>query len=159
MVIELTVIFAAFAQELVPAVPSLAIFIPAGAALNAQGASLWHVAIVVALTGVSRVLAGLILYTLSAGASSRLLAKRGRRLGVSKRQIDRVTAKLGTTGSWWAVFWLWALPIVPCILISLAAGFVKVPRATFVSATYVGALINAATFLLIGYYGLHIVGQ
>ncbi len=159
MLIELTVIFAAFGQELIPAVPSLAVFVPAGAVLGSQGASLWHIATLVALTGCSRVLAGLILYGVSAGASSRLLARRGRRFGVRKEQIDRVTTRLGTGGSWWAIFWLWALPVVPCILISLAAGFVKVPRATFITATYAGALVNAATYLLIGYYGLHLLGQ
>jgi membrane protein DedA with SNARE-associated domain len=149
MTTDLTVILGAFLQELVSPLPSFVVFVPGGVALQAEHASIWHVLILTLIIAVVRVVAGLILYGGAERLSTWLFTKRK-----AKKQLERVRAKLSQKGSWWTIFILWALPVVPSTIISLGAGFVKVPLRTFVTATYAGAIINALTYLLIGYYGL-----
>jgi membrane protein DedA with SNARE-associated domain len=141
-------------QELVSPLPSFLVFVPGGAAPQSQGASVWHIIILSFVIGIARVLAGLMLYWLSSKLRLWLFAKRQSWFGLKKSQLERAQDKLSKKGGWWAVFSLWALPFVPGTLISLAAGFVKMPTLTFVTATYTGSIINALTYLLIGYYGL-----
>ncbi len=156
--IELIVLIGAFLQELISPLPSFVLFVPAGAGLEAQGASVWYIIGLAFVVGLVRVLAGLILYWLSDKLRTKIYASKNSWLGIRKQSIEHIRTKLGKQGSWWAVFWLWALPFVPGTLISLTAGFVKVPKPVFISATYFGSIINALTYLLIGYYGLHVAG-
>ena len=156
--IELIVLIGAFLQELISPLPSFVLFVPAGAGLEAQGASVWYIAGLAFIVGIMRVLAGLILYWLSDKLRTKIYATKGSWLGTRKQSLEHIRTKLGRQGSWWAVIWLWALPFVPGTLISLASGFVKIPKPTFITATYFGSIINALTYLLIGYYGLHVAG-
>ena len=149
MTTDLTVIIGAFLQELISPLPSFVVFVPGGVALQAEHASIQHVLILTLFVALARVVAGLILY----GASERLSTWLFRK-PKAKKQLERIRTKLSKQGGWWAIFVLWALPVVPSTLISLSAGFVKIPLRTFVTATYAGAIVNALTYLLIGYYGL-----
>lgn len=153
MLVDLGASAGAFLQELVP-FPSWLVFMPAGATLEAQHAGLWHVAVLALAIGVFRVLAGLVVYALSESLYVFLYTKRKSWLGIRKTQVDRLRKKLGAGGGWWTIFIMWALPIVPSTLIPLSAGFVTIPLRTFVTATYAGSIINAFTYLLIGYYGI-----
>lgn len=153
MVFYLSVWIGALLQEFVP-VPSLLIFVPAGVALQTQSMGLWILFVLALAIGVARVLAGVIVYGLSEKLYAALYAKRKSWLGIRRAQVIRVRQKLGQSGGWWAVFTLWALPLVPSTLIPLSAGFVRIPLRTFITATYAGSVINALTYLLIGYYGL-----
>jgi len=103
------------------------------------------------------VAAALLLYWLSGSLRSHIYTKRRRWLGISRHDIRRLEKRVGRKGSWWPIFGLWAVPVVPGAVISLTGGFVRVPLRTFASATYAGAVINALTYLLIGYAGLEVV--
>jgi len=149
--------FGALLQELVP-FPSFLLFVPAGATMQAQDISLGPVFILALAIGFARVIAGLIVYGLSEGLYTALYADRTSWFGVKRSHVNKVRNKLGETGSWWTVFLMWALPIVPSTLIPLSAGFVRLPLRTFMTATYAGSIINALMYLLIGYYGIKGIG-
>jgi len=154
--LELVVFIGAFVQELIAVLPSFVVFTPAGASLMDGGKDLWYVVLLAFFIGISRVLAGLLLYRLSDGLRVRIYKRRRAWLGVTRHDIDKVKRKIGEHGSWWSIFMLWAIPIVPSTVISLGAGFMKIPLPTFMGATYVGSVINALTYLCIGYFGLRL---
>jgi membrane protein DedA with SNARE-associated domain len=153
MMFYLGVWLLALLQEVVP-FPSLLIFVPAGATLQAQHAGLWVVVVLAFAVGVARVLAGLLVYGLSEKLYAAMYSKRQSWLGLKRTKVNRVRKKLGESGGWWAVFTLWALPIVPSTLIPLSAGFVRIPLHTFITATYLGSIVSALSYMLIGYFGL-----
>jgi len=155
--LELTVFMGAFVQELFSPLPSFVIFIPAGVSLASEGRAVWYVVLLAFVIGISRVLAGMLLYWLSSKLRTWIYTKRHSWLGVKRSDIEKAKKRIGQRGSWWSIFALWAIPIVPGAVISLGAGFLQVPRATFVSATYFGSIINALTYLLLGYFGFALV--
>lgn len=155
--LEITVFVGAFIQELFSPLPSFVIFVPAGVSLAAEGRDIWYVVLLAFFIGISRVLAGMLLYWLSSKLQTWIYTKRQAWLGVKRRDIELVKKRIGKRGSWWSVFALWAIPVVPGAVISLGAGFLQVPRTTFISATYFGSIINALTYLLLGYFGLVLV--
>ncbi len=154
--LELAAFAGAFVQEILSLVPSFVIFVPVGAGVQVQNAGLWYVVVLAIIIGIARVLAGVLLYWLSDSLRAWLYTKRRSWLGVRKRDIETARKKLGNRGSWWSVFVLWAVPIVPGAIISLSAGFMKFPMKTFITATYLGSIINALLYLLVGYFGLKI---
>ena len=156
--LELTVLAGAFIQELISPVPSFVVFVPAGASLQAEGKSIWYIIMLALVIGISRVLAGLVLYYMSGKLRTWIYTRRQAWLGVSRRDIEKFKKKMGRHGGWWSIFGMWAIPIVPGAVISLGAGFMKIPMPTVITATYFGSIINALTYLLIGYFGLKIFG-
>jgi len=152
--VEWFIFLGAFVQEIVSPLPSFVVFVPGGASLEAHHASLGDVVLVAMLAAVGRVVAALLLYWVSGLLRTYVYSRKRRWLGISRQEIRRLEKRISGKQSWWAIFGLWALPVVPGLLVSLAGGFVRVPLWTFMSATYVGAIINALMYLLIGYFGL-----
>jgi membrane protein DedA with SNARE-associated domain len=154
--VEWFVLVGAFVQELISPLPSFVVFVPAGASLAAHHMSPVTVVMMAFLAAIGRVAAALLLYWVSGTVRTKVYAKRRRWLGVSRREVKKMEKRLTSSpaGSWWAIFALWAIPVVPGALISLAGGFVRMPLLIFVSATYIGAVINALTYLFVGYLGL-----
>jgi membrane protein DedA with SNARE-associated domain len=156
MLIDLSIVIGAFIQDFIP-FPSVLVFAPGAAALQLQGASIWHILALVPIIGVARVLAGLIIYWASDKLRDFLYTKQKSWFGIRQEQLKNVSKKLSNSAGWWAVFALWALPFAPSVVIPLSAGLVKLPLKTFITATYAGSMVNALTYLIIGYYGLQAI--
>jgi membrane protein DedA with SNARE-associated domain len=154
--LELAAFAGAFVQGILSLIPSFVIFVPVGAGLQVQNAGLWYVIVLALVVGLARVLAGVLLYWLSDSLRTWLYTKRRSWLGVRKRDIEVARKKIGDRGSWWSVFVLWVVPVVPGAIISLSAGFMEFPTRSFISATYFGSVINALMYLLVGYFGLQL---
>lgn len=155
--VEWFVMIGAFVQELISPLPSFVVFVPAGASLAAHGQSWGYLVLIAFVAAIGRVAAALLLYWLSESLRAHLYTKRRRWMGISRHDIKRLEKHFTARGSWWAIFTLWAVPVVPGLVISLAGGFMRVPLAIFISATYVGAVINALMYLIIGYVGLEVI--
>jgi uncharacterized membrane protein YdjX (TVP38/TMEM64 family) len=85
-----------------------------------------------------------------------LIFKNGRKIfGVSYKQIIDFGAKLSgnVTRDWFLLFAMNALPFFPAAFISIASGFIKVNFTLFITATFLGTLINSIFYLYLGYSG------
>jgi uncharacterized membrane protein YdjX (TVP38/TMEM64 family) len=78
--------------------------------------------------------------------------------GVSHAEVQRFGERLGKSGrrDWMLLFLMNGIPVFPTMLLSLASGFVKVPRRMFASAVFFGSILNAICYLTIGYVGLRV---
>ncbi len=155
--VELFVLCGAFIEELISPIPSFLIFVPAGASVEAHGDSVWYILVLAVIAAVARVPAAIILYWLSVWTGSFIFSKKAGFLGVSRRDVEQFRTRLGHKKSWWALFVMWSIPLVPGAPISLASGFIKLPLSIFITATFFGSIINALVYLYIGYFGLKTV--
>lgn len=161
LTLELFVVLGNFLEEIVSPLPSFIVLVPAGAAAAVQSRSILSLIGLAVLAGCGRIVAAVILYAIAWKSEEKLLSKNRKFFGIRHRDVAKLRKKLGRTpGRDWAILFLMnGTPMFPTAPLSLACGFIKLPFGTFVSATFLGAIVNAFVYLLLGYTGIRTVEQ
>jgi membrane protein DedA with SNARE-associated domain len=150
----------AFIEEAISPIPSFMVLLPAGAAAQVQGVGWWYLPVLAVIASAGRIVASALLYLLADKAEDVLFGHGRKFFGISHRQLQEFGKRLsGQRRDWWALFALNAVPVLPTSFLSLACGFIKVRFKLFVTATFVGAAINAFIYLAIGYAGLRAAAE
>lgn len=155
MPLELFVLLGNFLEELISPLPSFVILIPAGAAAEVQGRSIFYLILLAILAGVGRITAAIILYNIARKSEEALLKRDRRFFGISHADVSKLSNKLGRTPrrDWAILFLMNGTPMFPTAPLSLACGFIKVPFRMFATATFFGAIVNGFFYISLGYAG------
>jgi membrane protein DedA with SNARE-associated domain len=146
-----------FIEEVISPIPSFVVLIPAGAAALVQGHSWWYLPVLALIGGVGRILASMLLYVIADKAKDWLFSSGRRFFGVTHKQLEDFGKRFsGSRRDWWLLFSLNAIPVLPTAVLSLACGFVRIDFRLFVTATYLGSLINSVFYMSIGYAGVQV---
>jgi len=135
-------------------IPSFVVLIPAGAAAAVQNIPLWYLPVLGVLAAAGRILGALLLYWVADKFEDKLLGGGRKFFGFSHGDVERFGRRLKHHHDWLALFMFNAIPVVPVALLSLTCGFIKLPLRTFITATFLGTIVNAVFYLGIGYGGL-----
>lgn len=155
MPLELFVLLGNFLEEIISPLPSFVVLIPAGAAAEVQGRGVWALVWLAVIAGFGRVLAAMILYNVARKSEEALLKSNRRFFGISHSDVTKLSSRLGRTPrrDWLILFLMNGTPMLPTAPLSLACGFLKIPFKMFVSATFLGSIVNGFIYMLLGYAG------
>jgi membrane protein DedA with SNARE-associated domain len=157
--LELIVLIGTFVEEVFSPLPSFIVLVPAGVAAQVQGQPVWYLGVLALFSGVGRIAGATILYGLADKLEDVLLRRRSI-LGLNHEQVEAMGRRLSGSGrkEWWLLLLMNAIPIFPTAVLSLTCGFIKVPYRKFITATFLGTMVNALTYMTIGYAGLAAAG-
>lgn len=149
-----------FIEEIISPIPSFVVLIPAGAAAQVQAWGWWYIAVLAVCGAAGRLVASVLLYTIADKGEHILFGRRRSFFGITHAKLNRYGKELGASRrSWVGLFLLNAVPVVPTSLLSLSCGFLKVRLGLFASATFLGTIISAATYLALGYAGVEVISR
>lgn len=156
MPLEIFVFIGMFIDEIFPPVPSLFMLIAAGVVAKAQGHSLFFLLAYIAFAGaLGKTLGSWILYILGDKGEYFVVARFGKMLGVSHKEIERISNRLNKGWKDAIVLFLArAIPIIPTTPISLICGILKISIKIYLISSFLGTWIRSMLFLYFGYAGL-----
>lgn len=156
MPLELFVPFGSFLEEAISPIPSFLVLLPAGSLAHVQGHGLLYVAFLAVLSGVGRLAAALLLYSLSSRLESWLLTNNRSFMGITHTSVVQVSKYITKFRHTWLVLLAMnGLPIFPTAILSLSCGFLKIPLRTFAIATFFGTIINSFIYMSLSFAGAH----
>lgn len=155
--LELIAFVGSFVEEIISPLPSFIVLVPVGAAASAQEYAVWCLAVLALCSAFGRLPAALLLYWF-ADRFEDVVLKHRNLFGVTHSEIERFGKRLGKSGrrDWVILFLMNGLPVFPTMVLSLACGFVKVPKRMFVTTVFAGSILNALCYLGIGYVGIRV---
>lgn len=153
--LELFVIAGSFVEEVIAPIPSPFVMVLAGSLAGAQGHPLLYLLLLAFLGAIGKTAGAWILYVVADKLEDVVIAKFGRFLGVSHKEIESIGKKLN--GGWQDNVFLFiarAMPIIPSAPISIACGIIKLNIKTYLTSTFAGTFLRNMMYLYLGYAGL-----
>lgn len=158
--LELFVFVGALAEELIAPIPSMLIMTTAGLLARLDGHTTFFLIWLVALGNIGKLLGSWFYYLLGDKLEDIALAKWGRFLGLRHAEIESIGKRFGGKNAWQngiIIFFLRTIPFVPTVVVSFAAGVIRIPQATFLFASYLGNFCKDSFYIFAGYYGAHVL--
>jgi membrane protein DedA with SNARE-associated domain len=152
--VEWFVFVGSIIEEIISPIPSFVVLIPAGASMAAQHYHIFYGFILAMLAATGRVIGGIVLYWIANASRGWLFTKRKQIFGITPKDVERFRNHFSGKQEWWALFTMWAVPILPGAPLSLGSGLIRLPMWVFITATFAGSVINASCYIYIGYFGL-----
>lgn len=154
--LELFAFFGALAEEVVAPIPSMLVMTTAGFFAQIEGRTTFFVVWLVVLGNLGKLIGSFIYYTLGDKVEDVVVGRFGRYLGLNHADVERIGQKFN--GSPWRdgalLFFLRVIPFVPTILVSIAAGVVRIRTRVFLVASYAGNFCKDLFYAFAGYYGV-----
>jgi len=153
----LFVIVGSLLEEIVAPIPSPLVMMTAGSLAKAQGQSFLYLALVGLVAAASKTFGNWLFYFFADKAEDILTKKFGKILGFSHQDIENI-GKLFNGGKRDDIVLaiIRAIPIMPTTPVSLACGFIKLNKITFLRSSFIGNFIRGMMFGYIGFSGLAI---
>jgi membrane protein DedA with SNARE-associated domain len=153
--LEWMVVVTAFVEEIFPPLPG-GVFIAAAAMAELEQGMGWTGVVMICILGaLSKAFGCWITYELTDKGEDLMAAKFPERFAQARLQVEKWQTWL--SNSWWddvLLFLLRAIPIVPTFLVSIAAGLLRINRASFIATTIVGLVVRNLLFAALGIYGV-----
>lgn len=152
--VELFAFFGGLVEEVIAPIPSPLVMMAAGSAAAFQGRGYTFLLWLSLIGSVGKLLGSLLIYGCAMKAEDLFLQRFGKFVGVTRAQIDRLSARLNQ--GWKDVVILTALralPFMPSSLLSVGCGILKISLRTFILSTFVGNLVRNLLFLYLGFAG------
>ena len=154
--LELFAFFGALAEEIVAPIPSMLVMTTAGFFAQLEGRTTFFLVWLVILGNIGKLIGSFIYYTLGDKLEDVVVGRFGRYLGLAHADVERIGQKFN--GSPWRdgalLFMLRVIPFVPTILVSIAAGVVRIRTRVFLVASYAGNFCKDLFYAFAGYYGV-----
>ena len=115
--------------------------------------------ILLALTGsVGKTIGAYVIYYISDKAENVIIQKFGRFIGVTQKDVERISAKLNSgKRDDLVLFLLRAIPIVPTAPVSVVCGLIKIKLKTYLWTTFLGTFVRNIIYLYLGFTSLNAV--
>lgn len=143
-----------FLEEVIAPIPSPFVLTTTGVLAEAHHFTLLQILGVLVLVSLAKTFASWILYVLADKSEDFLFKKFGRFMPIEHKQIEKIGSYL--TGTWWddiLLFVARALPVVPSLPISVAAGVIKYELKSYLLMTFLGSLLRSGFYVWLGYVG------
>lgn len=145
-----------FVEELVAPIPSPIVGTLIGTLASTDGyglavALLW----LGFLATFGKTLACIIIYIIVSRISGATVERWGRYLGIGPRDIERASRYFaGSLRDHAVLILIRAIPFIPSLPVSIAAGVLRTPLRFYVIATFVGNWLRSMLFIFVGYAGV-----
>lgn len=154
--LEFFAFFGALAEEVIAPIPSMLVMTTAGFFAQLEGRTTFFVVWLVVLGNLGKLIGSFIYYTLGDKLEDVVVGRFGCYLGLNHSDVERIGQKFN--GSPWRdgalLFLLRVIPFVPTILVSIAAGVVRIRTRVFLIASYAGNFCKDLFYAFAGYYGV-----
>jgi membrane protein DedA with SNARE-associated domain len=153
--LEIFVPLGAFIEEVLAPIPSPFIMTTAGTISATRGLPFVYLAWLALIGSVGKTLGALVLYYATDKAEDFVLARFGKFLGVTHKEIEGIGKRFGK--GWQddvTLFFLRTLPILPSAPISVVSGLIKLNVRTYTVSTFLGIWVRNLLFLYFGYSGI-----
>lgn len=155
MPLEAFVFIGAFAEELITPIPSMLVMTTAGFFAQSEGRTAIFIVWLVMIGNLGKLFGSFIYYTIGDKLEDVVVGRFGRAFGLSHADVERIGQKF--SGSPWRdgalIFLLRVIPFVPTMLVSIAAGVVRIRTKVFLTASYMGNFCKDLFYAFAGYYG------
>ncbi len=154
--LELFVFVGALAEELIAPIPSMLIMTTAGLLAHVEGHTSFFLIWLVAIGNLGKLLGSWFYYLLGDKLEDIVLAKWGRFLGLRHEDVESIGKRLGGNNPWRngaVIFLLRTIPFVPTVIVSFAAGVIKIRQSVFLLASYIGNFCKDSFYIFAGYFG------
>lgn len=153
------VFFGGIVDEVIAFIPSGAIFGAAGIALGYRGAHLGAILVCIVFAALGKAVGATLWHWAADKAEDFVTQRWGPKIGLDHAAVERIGAKLSKKG--WReraiVAALMSVPLLPTAPVSVACGFIKIPRSHFFVAAFCGFLIRATIMVVAGFNGFRLV--
>ncbi len=154
--LEIFVFIGSFAEEVIAPIPSMLVMTTAGFFAHLEGRTVLFLVWLVVLGNLGKLIGSYIYYTLGDKLEDVVVDRFGRYLGLKHADIERIGQKF--SGSPWRdgvlLFLLRVIPFFPTILISIAAGVIRIRLRVFLTASYLGNFCKDFFYAMAGYSGV-----
>ncbi|TXH06948.1 MAG: hypothetical protein E6Q06_04250 [Candidatus Moraniibacteriota bacterium] len=154
--LEFFAFFGAFAEEVIAPIPSMLVMTTAGFFAQLEERTTFFLIWLVLLGNLGKLIGSFIYYMLGDKLEDAVIGRFGRYLGLAHADVERIGQKF--SGSPWRdgtlLFLLRVIPFVPTILVSIAAGVVRIRIRVFLIASYAGNFCKDLFYAFAGYYGV-----
>lgn len=144
-----------FIEELVGPIPSPLILMTVGSLISVLNRPWIDIILITALASLGKTVASYLYYVLADKAEDVLIKKFGKFLGVTHEQIESWGKRF--SGTWKddvLVFLSRAIPFFPTTIISLACGFIKQSKSSFIKTSLAGFFVRCGIYIYLGYTGM-----
>lgn len=150
--------FGALIEEIIAPIPSPIVMTLAGS-LAAVANYGYIYLILLALTGsVGKTIGAYVIYYISDKAENVIIQKFGRFIGVTQKDVERISTKLNSgKRDDLVLFLLRAIPIVPTAPVSVVCGLIKIKLKTYLWTTFLGTLVRNTIYLYLGFTSLNAI--
>lgn len=154
--LELFAIVSSFLEEIIAPIPSPLIGTLLGSLALASGYDSFAFLVWLALlSSFGKTLACAVIYWAVSHAGTAAVERYGKYFGVRHTDLIAVSSYFaGTFRDYVILIALRAIPFIPSLPISLAAGLIKTPFRFYATATFIGSFIRSLIFISVGYVGL-----
>jgi membrane protein DedA with SNARE-associated domain len=148
--------FGALIEEIIAPIPSPVVMTLAGSLASAANQN-WFYLILLALTGsIGKTIGAYVIYYISDKAEDIVISKFGKFIGVSEKDVEKISKKLNSgTRDDLVLFLLRAIPIVPTAPVSVVCGLIKTNLKTYIYTTFLGTLVRNVFYLYLGFTSLN----
>jgi len=148
----------ALVEEIIAPIPSPIVMTLAGSLAMASNFSYLYL-FILALTGsIGKTLGSYFIYYISSKAEDFVLNKIGKFIGVTHKDVEKISKKLNSgKRDDFVLFLLRAIPIIPTAPVSVVCGLIKLNLKTYLYATFFGTLIRNIIYLYLGYTSLNAI--
>lgn len=154
--LEVFVFFGALLEEIVAPIPSMLVMTTAGFIAAIDGRTTFFIVWLVVLGNLGKLIGSFIYYTVGDKLEDVVIGRYGSYFGLKHTDIERIGRHF--KGSPWRdgalIFFLRVIPFFPTILVSIAAGVVRIRRKVFLTASYLGNFCKDLFYAFTGYYGV-----
>lgn len=155
--LEIFVSVGAFIEEILAPIPSPFIMTTAGTISAGRGLPFTFLIWLALIGSVGKTTGAWVLYYITDKAEDFVLARFGKFLGVTHREIEGIGKRFGK--GWKddvTLFFLRTLPILPSAPISVVSGLIKLNARTYIISSFLGIFVRNLLFLYFGYSGAEV---
>jgi membrane protein DedA with SNARE-associated domain len=153
--VEIFTFTGALVEEIIAPIPSPIVMTLSGSLASAQEKALIYVLWLALVGAIGKIIGSYVLYVISDKFEDVFLAKFGKFLGISHKEVESIGQHFTEGGKdFWIVFFSRVVPIMPTAPVSVVAGLVKLNLRTYLLSSFLGYIGRNLIYLYIGYVGV-----
>ena len=145
-------------EEIIAPIPSPIVMTLAGSLAAVSNSTVFYLGLLAFTGSIGKTIGAYIIYYISDKAENVIIHKFGRFIGVTEKDVERISSKLNSgKRDDLVLFLLRAIPIVPTAPVSVVCGLIKIKLRTYLWTTFLGTLVRNIIYLYLGFTSLNAV--
>lgn len=148
----------ALIEEIIAPIPSPIVMTLAGSLAAVSNSTVFYLGLLAFTGSIGKTIGAYVIYYISDRAENVIIQKFGKFIGVTEKDVERISAKLNSgRRDDLVLFLLRAIPIVPTAPVSVVCGLIKIKLKTYLWTTFLGTLVRNIIYLYLGFTSLNAV--